>query len=164
MIKPQYLAHISKSSVFAFLFAQPSGVYAIEAVTGDLDLKFSIFGNADFNERERVVKNMEFTDAALVSNDIILPVGFYKLDAMLDWDVVAENESINAAHVSLHGVKILAPIKTSRGLNTRVSAYFDSDGEPFKISFGLGGFAKGKGFVRLQELKISHIKKSSLKN
>ncbi|EGH67413.1 hypothetical protein PSYAC_21371, partial [Pseudomonas syringae pv. actinidiae str. M302091] len=38
------------------------------------------------------------------------------------------------------------------------TAYFTSDGQPFRLSFGLGGWSTGKGSVQLKSLKIELLK------
>ncbi|MGF9693072.1 hypothetical protein AAIH46_09655 [Rhizobium sp. 0TCS1.26] len=121
-------------------------------------LKFATFGTATFDLGSRRVSSDTFTDAALVSDPITLPSGIYRLDTVLDWDVIAEVSGENAAHISLHGEKILAPIMTSEAVEGHISRYFVSSGSPFRISFGLGGWANGKGTIHLKELTIGLVK------
>jgi len=121
------------------------------------ELKFTSLGSAEFENNSKRIESTEFTDAALVSNDILLPPGIYKLDAILEWDVSGGKAGKNAAHVSIHRNKMLISIMTSRADGERVSSYFRGDGNPFKLSFGLGGWATGKGFIQLKELKIGLV-------
>ncbi len=124
------------------------------------DLHFSEFGVARFDKNTHQVASDIFTDAALVSDDIALPAGIYKLDAVFDWNVASENTGQNGGHLSLHGDHILIPIMSSRSLDAHASSYFRVSEKPFKLSFGLGGWSTGKGFVRLKQLKIGLVKKA----
>ena len=129
-------------------------------VVSEKSLKFSPFGDAEFDFKLNRVGTDVYADAAMVSQKIILPVGNYKLDATLDWDVTAKVAGSNGAHISIHSVKMLVPIFTSRENNKLVSSYFYSDGKPLQISFGLGGWGMGKGFIELKKLEISPLKES----
>jgi hypothetical protein len=80
----------------------------------------------------------------MASQTMVLPAGYYKLAATLDWDAAAQAPGKNAGHISLHSVRILIPIMESSENNKTVSCYFHSDGKPFQISFGLGGWAAGR--------------------
>ena len=122
-------------------------------------LSFHRFGVGKLEEKIKRVESIEYTDAALVSNDIFLPPGVYRLDAILDWDVSGGPEGMHGAHVSIHGKRILVPIMPSRAVGERVSCYFRVGGDPFKLSFGLGGWSIGKGFIHLKELKIGLVEK-----
>lgn len=125
------------------------------------DLVFSTFGDAHFENDRNRIQSSKYTDAGLVSGDILLPPGLYKIEAVMSWDVDAEQYSTNAAHLSLHGVGILIPINNSQNVNKYVSTTFVTDGKPFRLSFGLGGWSKGKGFVELNDLKISRVKRKN---
>lgn len=121
------------------------------------NLSFHEYGVAHFNKKINRIYSDIFTDAAFVSNDIILPAGIYRLDAVFDWDVTSKKVKTNAGHLSLHGKKLLVPIMSSKVIDGNVQAFFQTDGKPFSISFGLGGWSFGKGFVELKQLKISFL-------
>jgi hypothetical protein len=122
-------------------------------------LGLSEFGVAQFDKHTHCVRSDSFTDAGFVSGELSLPAGLYKLQAVIDWDVTAENSLTNGAHLSLHGERLLIPIKNSRGQDQHVSSYFRTDGGRFRVSFGLGGWSKGKGFVKVRELEMSSIRR-----
>lgn len=143
-----------------YLIPSDRKIDTLPAVVDAKNLKFIPFGDAEFDFNLNRVATDVYTDAAMASQEIILPVGNYKLDATLDWDVTAKIVETNGAHISIHSIKILVPIYTSRENNKLVSSYFYSDGKPFQISFGLGGWATGKGFIELKKLEISPIKES----
>ncbi len=133
------------------------GRFTIQKVMDLTDLNFSQFGIADFKEEMRI-ESAGFTDAALVSNEVTLPKGLYRLDAVLDWDVTPQKDGKNAGHISFHGKEILIPIMCSKACNEHLTRYFESAGEPFRLCFGLGGWSTGKGFIALKQLEISSIK------
>jgi len=155
-IRPQYLAVFPKSSRLAKLLEKPHAAYVIGKPV-DYGLGWTRFGEAVFNEQERSVASPAFCDAALVSDDLALAPGLYQLDFALDWDVAAKRRSANAAHISLHGKRMLIPIDSSRADNKRFSVVVESVGQPIRVSFGLGGWSTGKGFVRLKEFSVSPI-------
>ena len=123
-------------------------------ILGLSDLQFSSWGRASFINNKRFIESNEFTDAALLTNEIKIPRGSYRLKILLSYSVESENIRINAAHVSIHGKKILIPINTSSKQNESYEKDFFNDGEPFQLSIGLGGWSKGKGFLRIDNLEI----------
>lgn len=120
-------------------------------------LQFSPYGTASFDLPQRRVSAEATTDAGLVSNQIVLPPGFYKLEATLDLDVSSVAPAPHAAHLSMHGKALLAPFMTSTVTGQRVAVSLHSNGQPFQLSFGLGGWSQGKGTVQLKALTISAI-------
>lgn len=133
----------------------PDDDATVTAVLESSDFKFVFFGTAQFDSAARRVESAEYTDAALVTQQLVLPAGFYRLEAVLDWDVQSEDPTRNAGHVSLHGKTILVPIMSSEAVDEHVAHIFEVDGSPFNIAIGLGGWSKGKGFVQIRDIKIS---------
>jgi hypothetical protein len=150
-IRRQYVARVGNTSVFPELLRHT--VQAPSTINFG-DLHFAAFGIASFDLHQRRVASAGFTDAGLVSDEAYLPAGLYRLDGVLDWDIAAEAGALHAAHLSLHGDRILLAFNTSHETDKRVSVVFRSNGEPFRIAFGLGGWAKGKGSVSLKQLTI----------
>lgn len=146
ILRPQYLVPSKEE------------VQLLPPVFNEGNLKFAPFNHAEFDFNSRRVSADSFADAGMESQIMVLPAGYYKLAATLDWDLVAQDPGKNAGHISLHGVKILVPLMQSKENNKLVSCYFHSDGKPFQISFGLGGWASGKGFVELKKLEMSRVK------
>jgi len=134
-------------------------IKVLAPVFNEKGLILTKYGNADFDLGFKRVQSATYTDSGLVSQAIILPAGYYKLEATLDWDVSAEVLEKNGAHISLHGKSMLIPIKTSHASNKSVSDYFYANGRPFNISFGLGGWSSGKGYIELKKLTLSPVEK-----
>jgi len=120
-------------------------------------LHFTEFGAARFDHARRQVASEGYTDAALISNPIVLAPGFYRLDATFDGDVASATPARHAAHISMHARYALVRITTSSLAGRHVQAAWYSNGQPFQLSFGLGGWSQGKGAVRLTALTISAI-------
>gem|GEM_PF-3215065 len=154
-LRRQYVAWANNASAWPRLLRHTVRVPAAINFDG---LQFTTFGLAGFDLRERRVASDSFADAGLVSEEITLPAGAYRLDGVFDLDVVAEPGAPHAAHLSLHGNRVLLAFKTSKASRERVSALVDTDGAPFRIAFGLGGWAKGKGSIRLLQLTIAPAK------
>lgn len=136
-------------------------VYGKEETVSVRDLSglaFSPFGEAHFDQAARRVESAACTDAALVSAPFALPPGSYRIDAVLDWDVEPAKAGTNGGHLSLHGDRMLIPLMQGRAEGRRVTAYLVSGGKPIALSFGLGGWSTGKGFVRLKHLSASAIR------
>ena len=130
-----------------------------QAILELIDVNFqNTFGTASFMDNRRIESN-EYTDAALVTGDIHLPRGAYKVEITLNWDVESKTTEKNAGHFSLHGKRLLYGINTSREQNKNIISYFYTDGGKFKFSFGLGGWSKGKGFIELKDMRIFAVKK-----
>jgi hypothetical protein len=146
ILRPQYLVRSKEE------------IKVLPPVFNEGNLKFAPFGLADFDFKLRRVSSDSFVDAGMTSQIMVLPAGYYKLAATLDWDAAAQAPGKNAGHISLHSARILIPIMESRENNKSVWCYFQSDGTPFRISFGLGGWAAGKGFVELKKIEISPVR------
>lgn len=116
--------------------------------------EYSTFGSAEFDLEGLRVSSKDYTDAAFVTQSLTLAPGTYRVEVVLDWDVESEFTNKHGAHVSLHGRSILIPIATSEGKGGRYSSFFNSDGRPFQLSVGLGGWTKGKGYVVVKEMNI----------
>jgi hypothetical protein len=127
-----------------------------------LDFQFSTWGKAYFDTDQHVVKSDDFTDSALVTNQVTLPHGQYKLKLSLSYSVESENNRTNAAHVSVHGNKILIPINTSSKEKKPYEINLFRDEEPFQLSIGLGGWSKGRGFIKIDSLEIFSITRKDL--
>lgn len=144
-LAPQYLAPGYSGAL------RRTAVIDLSAIT------FSAFGNGQADIIHRRVVSSVFTDAALVSNPIRLSPGSYEVEIVLDLDVTAGPKSSHAAHLSLHGEQILIPIAGSAGKGVTLRGYFRTQGKPVQLSFGLGGWATGKGVIELKKLTISTI-------
>lgn len=118
---------------------------------------FAAFGPANFDTARGLVQSDTFVDAGYSSEEVFLPAGRYKLDAVFDWEVQSENVALNAGHLSLHGQRILVPIVTSSVTGMEVSSVFLTDGKPFRIAYGLGGWSTGKGTIELKSMTISEV-------
>ncbi|MFC5461330.1 hypothetical protein [Massilia niabensis] len=118
---------------------------------------FTGFGEGMVDPVRKRIESASFTDAALVARPITLPQGTYEVEIVLDLDVAADKESGHAAHLSIHGQQLLARIGNTAGRGLAFRGYFRTKGEPVQLSFGLGGWAKGKGFVELKKLTISSV-------
>lgn len=121
------------------------------------NLGFEEFGAAHFNRARRLIASEVDTDAALVSEEIALPAGLYRLDLTLDWDVQAAQAGTHAAHVSLHGRRTLIRIAPSRAAGRQLTTYFRTQGEPVRIAVGLGGWSRGRGQVQLRALRLRAV-------
>jgi len=117
-------------------------------------MRFSQFGTAGFDLARLRVESAQYADAALVSEPIALAPGLYQLEATLDWDVRAPQGAPHAAHLSLHGQRVLIPIPPSRAAGKTVSAYFYSDGSAVRLSAGLGGWSSGAGYLQLRQVRL----------
>lgn len=120
-------------------------------------LQFTSYGTANFDVAQRRVSAGQDTDAGLVSSEIVLPAGFYKVEATLDLDVSSTAPAPHAAHLSMHGKGLLVPFMTSTVADRHAAATLHSNGQPFQLSFGLGGWSHGKGTVQLKALTVSAI-------
>jgi hypothetical protein len=136
---------------------QPLAEISATPVLDISKLQFSSYGTASFDIPQRRVSTAVAADAGLVSNQIVLPAGFYKVEATLDLDVSSVAPAPHAAHLSMHGKGLLASITTSTVTGQRVAVSMHSNGQPFQLSFGLGGWSYGKGTVQLKALTISAI-------
>lgn len=125
-------------------------------------LQFTTWGKASFNIDQYFVKSDDFTDAALVTNQVTLSRGDYKLKLSLSYSVESEDSRTNAAHISMHGKKILIPINTSSKEKEPYEVNFFHDGEPFQLSIGLGGWSKGRGVIKINSLEIFSITRKDL--
>lgn len=132
--------------------------YTSTVVLEKKNLSFSPYGSARIDPIQYTIQSAEDVDAGLVSQELTLPPGEYKLSADMAWDVTSGRPAANGAHLSFHGQRILWSIPTSSSSGSKTSFYFKSDGLPFRISFGLGGWSTGKGFVRLDNLSVVSIK------
>ena len=133
---------------------------SVDNIVNLSNITFHGFGDARFDVNRRLVQSLAFTDGGLVSSEIVLPAGLYRLQATLDWDVVSKDADTNGAHISIHGRRMLLPIKSSSAVDKHVTIYFQANGEPFNLSFGLGGWASGKGSIALKEMKIGLVRKA----
>ncbi|QDT64277.1 hypothetical protein [Calycomorphotria hydatis] len=121
------------------------------------DISFTTFGQAKFNLDQLVISSDKQTDAALVSEWLNLPPGVYRIKASLDYDVESQSEEQHAAHISLHGVRLLNKIPQSAGINQLFEVYFKKDSDACQLSFGLGGWSTGKGVIQIRDLQISFV-------
>ncbi|WP_143167513.1 hypothetical protein [Massilia sp. CF038] len=130
-------------------------VTVLPPVLDETRLTFTTFGNADFDVAGRRVGSATYTDAALVSQTVDLPAGYYQMRATLDWEVAAAEPVQHAAHISLHGKVMVLAIPTSQAHNKTIVKYFYWKGGATSISFGLGGWSSGKGAITLKQLRFS---------
>lgn len=131
------------------------GASVVELAT----LHFQPYGQARFDlARHRVASDVA-TDAGLVSDLITLPAGVYKLEAQLDWQVASGAPGKNGAQLSLYGERMLLPIMPSSARAQPFQSYLRSDGKPFRLAFGLGGWSTGSGYVELTQLKLGLVKR-----
>lgn len=121
------------------------------------DFNFVEYGNATFNKNKYFVSSNDLTDAGYVSQELHLQAGLYKLQILLDIDVSSQNINNHAAHISIYGSRILQPIFNHREFNQDLNIFFWSNGEPLKLSFGLGGWGKGLGFIQLKEISLMRV-------
>lgn len=119
--------------------------------------KLQVYGAAEMDPVRRRIASGSFTDAAFVVPAIILPPGLYEIDAIADWDLIAAPGAKHAAHISLHGIKPIVTIGSSRAVGQKLHGYFLSKGEPLVISFGMGGWAKARGFIEFKQIKINRV-------
>ncbi|MGX4643848.1 hypothetical protein [Massilia sp. SYSU DXS3249] len=117
----------------------------------------SAFGTGTLDPGRKRVESADFTDAALVTEPIVLSRGSYEVEIVIDLDVAADEQSTHAAHLSLHGKNLLVPIAPSAGKGLTYRGYFRTKGEPVQFSFGLGGWARGKGFIEMKKLTVKAI-------
>ncbi|KPW42293.1 Uncharacterized protein ALO59_00311 [Pseudomonas amygdali pv. mellea] len=120
-------------------------------------LVFEQYGTALFDKGSLRVSSESFTDAGFLSQELTLPAGPYRISATLNWSATSEKPGSNAGHLSFHGKSMIYAINDSTATNTPVTAYITSDGQPFRLSFGLGGWSTGKGYVQLKSLHIEHL-------
>ncbi|MFH7416263.1 hypothetical protein VSS93_25750 [Pseudomonas syringae pv. tagetis] len=117
-------------------------------------LTFEQYGTALFDKGRLRVSSDSFTDAGFVSQELTLPAGAYRLHATLDSSALSEKPGSNAGHLSFHGKGMIYAITQATAAHQPITAYFNSDGKPFRLSFGLGGWSTGKGYVQLNSLGI----------
>lgn len=156
----QYVAAIKAKSSLDLILKHPSNTLELNTQIQIPDISnWSKYGNADFTPSKNTIASDFSTDAALYSDFIDIPKGFYKVEARLNWDAKGEiiNGYENAVHVSILGVRKLISIQNSKGKDRKITIYTSFSGEPSRIAFGLGGWAKGEGFVQLSSIKITRI-------
>lgn len=134
-----------------------SSPYDLHLVYVAKDMKFTGYGSAVFDQENLSVKAENFVDAGLVSKELLLPYGRYKIVGHFDWNVVSASPLANAAHFSMHGREMLSPIFASEKHDAKITSYIDSDGSPMRISFGLGGWSVGSGVISMRSLEIYSI-------
>ncbi|KTB75678.1 hypothetical protein ACTAB9_07800 [Pseudomonas syringae] len=121
-------------------------------------LVFEQYGTALFDKGSLRVSSEPFTDAGFLSQELTLPAGPYRVNAVLNWSATSKELDKNAGHLSFHGRSIIYAINKPTATDEPVIAYFTSDEKPFRLSFGLGGWSTGKGFVQLKSLQIERLK------
>ncbi|MCK9736546.1 hypothetical protein [Pseudomonas syringae] len=117
-------------------------------------LTFTPYGIALFDREHLRVYSEPFTDAGFQSQELTLVAGQYRINATLDWAATPEKSNTNAGHLSFHGNSIIYAITEPAAKDKTITAYFTSDGKPFRLSFGLGGWSTGKGYVQLKDLHV----------
>lgn len=142
-----------------YLVFDVAGKFKFDNVMDIADLWFTESGPGQVDRLSHHVESGVFTDTALVSNDFYLAPGWYRLDAVMNWDVVAREPDKDAAYLSLQERSILTPIKSSKATAMHATSYYYAKGGNVRLSFGLGGQSPGKGFIELTELKISSMKR-----
>jgi hypothetical protein len=135
-------------------------LYTIRNVYAASDFKFDRYGEGNIDTERRSVHSESFTDSGLASQEINLPSGLYRIAATLSWKSEPGKDQANSGHISIHSKRVLFPIMTPQGSNESVVTYYVSDGTPFRISFGLGGWSTGRGFVTLDDLHIDSVQKA----
>lgn len=153
------LSIVDKNRELKAQYFAPSNekIALLPSIVNERDLELTQFGDATFDAALNRVSSDSFADAGMASQVMVLPIGYYKLDATLDWNIGATSPGVHGGHISIHGVKILIPVPESQESNKLVSSYFYSDGKPLRISFGLGGWGIGRGFIQLKKLQISPV-------
>src|ERR1035437_2494465 len=68
-----------------------SGKFKVEPILGFKDFDFTAFGIAQVDGAQSRVQSDSYTDAGMVSKYIVLPPGTYRIEAIFDWDVTAED-------------------------------------------------------------------------
>jgi len=127
-------------------------------VTTRLDqLQFTAYGDADVDLAQHRVSAARFTDSGMVSNTLVLPPGLYRIEAVVDGEVSASEPDRHAAHLSIHGRALAIALPGKRYADSHVNYFFESDGKPIQLAFGLGGWTKGKGSIALKQLNVSRI-------
>ncbi|SDX27378.1 hypothetical protein SAMN05444064_12643 [Pseudomonas syringae] len=121
-------------------------------------LDFMPYGTATFDKESLRVSSEPFTDAGFVSQELTLPPGPYRVKALMEWSATSEKINSNAGHLSFHGKSLIYAINGLAGTDTAITEYFTSDGKSFRLSFGLGGWSTGKGYVKLKSLQIDALK------
>jgi hypothetical protein len=159
-VTSQYMAKIqNKSSADFILKRQPHAAELGDAIQISNASNWSKFGKAEFAAQEKKITSESATDAALFSEPVDIPKGIYRIEALMSWNATGEviNGYENAAHLSILGLRKLVSIQNSKAENRRITIYTTFSGEPSRIAFGLGGWAKGAGFVQLNSIKITRV-------
>jgi hypothetical protein len=160
-IAPQYVAEIPGKVFLSKIISKGHPAFALEQPTiNPLNLRWHEFGHANFDLHDFSVQSTEFTDAALYSDEIIsLSPGLYRIQIALDWNVKGEQiDGIErAAHVSLFGVRKVINIMNSNATSRTLTVFTQLDGTPVRIAFGLGGWAKGSGYIRVRTMSIARV-------
>jgi hypothetical protein len=159
-VTQQYVARVPSPSLLDALLARAPAGFSVDPVPVDLrTLVWREYGKAAFDAATFTVRSDQLTDAALFSEAIVLPAGFYRLDVDLDWDVTSEKTGAyeHGGHVSFHGQRKIMNLVNSRAQNRRRVAYFHWDGSPVQIAFGLGGWGRGMGYIRMRDLRLARI-------
>ncbi|MNJ24865.1 hypothetical protein D3C77_192940 [compost metagenome] len=134
-------------------------LYTVKRIYTTSDFSFERFGEGNPDIERRTVQSEVFTDSALVSQEISLPSGTYRIAATLSWKSEPGKDQANSGHISIHSKRLLFPIMANQGSNESIVSTYISDGSPFRISFGLGGFSTGRGYVTLDSLHIDSVQK-----
>ncbi|MCF5429612.1 hypothetical protein GIV88_27210, partial [Pseudomonas syringae] len=121
-------------------------------------LVFEQYGTALFDKASLRVSSETFTDAGFLSQELTLPAGSYRINTTLTWSATPEKLDNNAGHLSFHGSSIIYAINKPVANDEPITAYFTSNEKPFRLSFGLGGWSNGKGYVQLKSLQIERLK------
>ena len=129
-----------------------------QQVMGMSSISFHPYGVSKVDQSALRVESSDFVDAGLVTSEIKLPSGEYLAEVTLSWEVMAISPNNHAAHFSIHGKKTLYEIMSSSDDHVNLKLYFKTNGDPFRFSFGLGGWSKGRGFIELNRFLISQIK------
>jgi hypothetical protein len=133
------------------------------------DTKLAEYGKADFDLSRHRITSAEPGDAAYVTVPLTLAPGVYEIELVADWDLTASAGVDHAAHVSLHGQRMIIPLTIALpkngvipatryvGKDRHVVGYFSSKGETSPISFGIGGWALAKGYIEFKQFRISRV-------
>ena len=155
----QYVAKTPNKALASILLRHPSRATELGApIQISTISSWSEFGNAEFITPKNKISSESATDAALYSEPVHLSKGLYRIEALMSWDTTGEIKGYgNAAHLSILGLKKLVNIQNSTGNNRKITIFTTFSGEPSRIAFGLGGWAKGKGFVQLHSIQITRV-------
>jgi hypothetical protein len=157
-VTPQYVARLPQRSWAWRMLRHGRSAFQIQAAGPDLArIHWGAYGKADFDLTSLSVRSLEATEAALISEELHLPAGDYRIEATIDADLVASPGVAQVANLSIPWKKKLISFGSGHLENQVITSHVHLDGKPFQLALALGGAGSGSGMIRLRGLTIARL-------